>query len=64
LRPARQASRYGPKTADQIFESIPRYLPIRADEVDAVTGPLVKVDEPGSGVDDNDWFRAEGDPQR
>ena len=42
--------------------------PISADEVDAVTGPLAKVDEPisveGTGVDDNDWFRTEGDPQR
>ena len=38
--------------------------PISADEVDAVTGPLGKADEPGTGVDDNDWFRAEGDPQR
>jgi sporulation protein YlmC with PRC-barrel domain len=37
--------------------------PISADEVDAVTGPLGKVDEPRTGVDDNDWFRAEGDPQ-
>jgi hypothetical protein len=38
--------------------------PISADEVDADTRLLGKVDEPGTGVDDNDWFRAEGDPQR
>ena len=42
--------------------------PINDDEVDAVTGAPGQAGQPvpgeETGPDENDWFRAEGDPRR